>query len=66
MQLIAKTDFSWAHRGVEIERFEAGQEFETEDADLISVATSEGWAEIAGQKADAPAENKARTKRETK
>lgn len=57
MKLTAIKDFSWAHRGVEIEQFEKGAVIETEDADLIKVATEEGWAKKAG-KADAstPAE----------
>ncbi|WP_343735260.1 hypothetical protein [Acidovorax sp.] len=44
MKLIAKQDFSWAHRGVEIEEFKKGQEIDTEDQDLIKVSTDEGWA----------------------
>jgi len=57
MKLTAIKDFSWAHRGVEIEQFEKGAVIDTEDADLIKVATDEGWAKKAG-KADAstPAE----------
>lgn len=43
--LKAKNDFSWAHRGVEIEQFAKGQLIETEDEDLIRVSTEEGWAE---------------------
>ena len=45
MKLIAKKPFSWAHRGVAVEHFEAGAEIETEDADLIEVSTREGWVE---------------------
>jgi hypothetical protein len=44
MKLIANTEFSWAHRGVEIETFGKGQEIETEDQDLIEVSMKEGWA----------------------
>lgn len=44
MKLTAKQDFSWAHRGVEIEEFKKGQVIETKDEDLIRVATKEGWA----------------------
>jgi len=57
MKLTVIKDFSWAHRGVEIEQFEKGAVIETEDADLIKVATDEGWVKKAG-KADAgtPAE----------
>lgn len=49
MKMKATTDFSWAHRGVDIENFEAGQVFETDDKDLIRVAKSEGWAKPAGK-----------------
>ena len=43
MKLIAKQDFSWAHRGVLIEEFKKGQEIETDDPDLIKVSTDQGW-----------------------
>lgn len=56
MELKAKKPFSWAHRGVQIEEFSAGQTIVTEDADLIAVSLHEGWTE----KADKPAANKAR------
>jgi hypothetical protein len=56
MELKAKKPFSWAHQGSRIEEYEAGQFIETEDADLIAVATAEGWAE----RADKPAANKAK------
>lgn len=44
MKLIAKQDFSWAHRGVQIEEFKKGQEIDTDDQDLIKVSTEQGWA----------------------
>jgi len=44
MKLIAQQDFSWAHRGVEVEHFEAGAVIDTDDQDLIDVSISEGWA----------------------
>lgn len=44
MELIALQDFSWAHGGVRVEEFKKDQVIETEDADLIEVATREGWA----------------------
>lgn len=50
MKLIAKQDFKWAHRGVEIEEFTEGQEILTDDAELIEVALAEGWAEASGNK----------------
>jgi hypothetical protein len=43
MLKIIKT-FSWAHGGIHITEYAAGSEVETDDADLIEVATREGWA----------------------
>ena len=43
MKLTVQKPFSWAHRGVDIEHFEADQEIETVDQDLIEVSTREGW-----------------------
>lgn len=60
MKLIAKKPFSWAHRGCVVEEFQKDQVIVTDDADLIRVATSEGWAEEEGQKAAKVPENKAR------
>lgn len=54
MKLIAQQPFSWAHRGVLVEHFAEGQVIETDDQDLIDVATREGWAEIEGAKAVEP------------
>lgn len=61
MQLKAKTNFSWAHQGVRIEHFEAGQVIETDDHELITVAKSEGWAEEVKAHKAAP-ENKGKPK----
>lgn len=44
MKLIAIAAFSWSHGGVQVEHFEAGQEIETEDQDLITVSNVQGWA----------------------
>jgi len=55
MKLIAQKDFSWAHRGVEVEQFEAGTEIETDDEDLIEVSTAEGWTAPADGQAPVPA-----------
>lgn len=55
MKLIAQEDFSWAHRGVEVEHFEKGAEIETDDEDLIEVATREGWAAPADGETPPPA-----------
>ncbi len=49
MKLTAVKSFSWAHQGVQVEHFEKGQEIETDDEDLIEVATREGW--VKGEKA---------------
>lgn len=51
MQLKVIKPFDWAHRGVQVEHFEAGSIIETEDKDLIRVSTGEGWAEEDGGKA---------------
>jgi hypothetical protein len=50
MELKAKQAFSWAHQGTQVEHFEKGQIIETEDQDLIDVATQEGWASKVGGK----------------
>lgn len=52
MELIALQDFSWAHGGVRVEEFKKDQAIETEDADLIEVASREGWAEPVKPAAD--------------
>ena len=43
MKLKVKAPFKWAHQGVRVEEFAAGQVIETEDADLIEVSQHEGW-----------------------
>jgi hypothetical protein len=58
MQLKAKQDFTWAHRGIEVEQFVAGQVFEASDSELVTVAVREGWAEEVKAHKGAP-ENKA-------
>jgi hypothetical protein len=56
MKLIVQQAFSWAHRGVEVEHYDAGGEIETEDQDLIEVSTAEGWARPAAAPAPAAPE----------
>lgn len=46
MQLKAIKDFSWAHRHVEIQEYKKEDLIETDDADLIRVATDEKWAKV--------------------
>lgn len=48
-KIIAVVAFNWAHRGVEVQEFQPGEEIETEDADLIKVAADEGWATADGK-----------------
>lgn len=43
MKLTVKTPFSWAHQGVRVESYEAGQVIDTEDKDLIDVSLKEKW-----------------------
>lgn len=57
-KLIAKTNFSWAHRGCDVVGYEDGQEIETDDRDLIGVATAEGWAEEVGEDGKSAAKTK--------
>lgn len=54
MKLIAIAAFSWAHAGIVVERFEPDQVIETDDQDLIDVATREGWAEPEGAEVVVP------------
>lgn len=54
MKLNIESGFKWAHRGVEIEEFYAGQSIETEDQELIAVAIAEGWASEDGEQAEQP------------
>lgn len=49
MKLKIKQDFAFAHRGCDVRHYEAGQEIEADDADLIEVAVREGWAVSAAQ-----------------
>lgn len=45
-----KESFKWAHRHVEVAEYEAGTEQAFDDADLIEVATAEGWIEPVGER----------------
>lgn len=49
MKLVVIKGFSWAHAGVRIEEFSKDQVIETEDEDLIKVATQEKWVKQAGK-----------------
>lgn len=43
MQLKVKKSFKWAHRHVDVQEYNVGDVIDTEDEDLIRVATEEGW-----------------------
>lgn len=62
MKLIVLQPFEWAHEHVRVVAYAAGDEIETEDADLIEVATREGWAKDAAapEKQPAPKGGKAK------
>jgi hypothetical protein len=45
MKLKVIKPFDWAHQNVRVESFVKGQTFETDDEDLIRVATEEGWVQ---------------------
>jgi hypothetical protein len=49
MNLKIKTEFVFAHRGVELKTYTAGEVVETNDEQLIEVAIAEGWAVDADQ-----------------
>jgi hypothetical protein len=56
VKLKVVADFLFAHGGHAVRKYEAGQEIETDDADLVRVATAEGWAKDAA----APRSSKSR------
>ena len=47
--LKAKTNFSWAFRGCDVVEFKEGEDIDTDDQDLVDVATAEGWADEIGE-----------------
>lgn len=55
MKLHVIAAFDWAHAGIVVERFEPGQEIETDDQDLIEVSERESWAVREGAKASVAA-----------
>jgi hypothetical protein len=60
MQLKVKEAFKWAHQHVNVQEHNVGDVIDTEDEDLIRVATEEGWAAEEGKDDDADAEAKAK------
>lgn len=58
MKLSITKTFDFAHGGHRVVRYEAGQEIEAEDQELVDVATAEGWAEPEGKAQAAAPENK--------
>ncbi len=64
MKLKITVEFDFAHRGVDVRKYPAGEVIEADDPELIEIATREGWAVPADQpegkaKKGAP-ENKAK------
>jgi len=61
MKLTAKQAFSWAHRGIDVVHYEAGQDVEADDEEMIAVALAEGWVTDGApkEKASKPASTKA-------
>jgi hypothetical protein len=49
MKLKIKVDFAFGHRGVDVRHYAAGDVVDTDDADMIEIATREGWATDADQ-----------------
>lgn len=66
MKLTAKQAFSWAHRGIDVVHYEAGQEIETDDQDLIAVSQADGWAESEESEAQPKAKKAAKAAPENK
>ncbi|MES2349155.1 MAG: hypothetical protein V4641_16460 [Pseudomonadota bacterium] len=50
MEFIVVEEFDWAHRGVDIMTYKAGDTINTEDPDLIRVATDEKWIAAPAEK----------------
>lgn len=55
MQLKVKKAFKWAHRHVDVQEHNVGDVIDTEDEDLIRVATEEGWVTKVKEPAAGPA-----------
>lgn len=59
MKLKITQTFDFAHRGVEIKTYSAGEEIETDDAELIEVALAQKWATKARESRDSKAHGNA-------
>lgn len=60
MKLEILKGFAFAHGGIRVVEYQAGTTVETDDAELVAVATAEGWAAEAGA---APAAPKAKARK---
>lgn len=49
MKLKITVDFAFAHRGVDVRQYTAGDSIDADDPELIEIATREGWATSADQ-----------------
>ena len=54
MKLIVLKDFSYSTNGYTLETYSAGDEIDTEHAELIEVSMREGWASPAEKALKAP------------
>lgn len=50
VELVIAEGFKFAHRGVEVREYVKGETVETDDHELVKVATDNGWASQAGEK----------------
>lgn len=69
MRLQITETFKFAHRGVEVREYQAGNTVDTDDQELVDISTREGWAkaELEGAPAaDHAPENKAGAPRSRK
>jgi hypothetical protein len=48
--LVIAKGFKFAHRGVEVREYVVGETVETDDPELVRVATENGWASQSGEK----------------
>jgi hypothetical protein len=64
MQIKVIKTFLWAHQGIHVKEYAEGTEVEADDADMVEVALSEGWATADGD--DKPAKKARKSAPENK
>lgn len=60
MKLKILKDFPFAHRGCDVKNYTKGETVETDDAELVEVATAEKWAKTVSGTERQPPENKSK------